>query len=94
VEYGIILTSDEGGTVIVTGALSPVKLAVAVTPRLPLVAPEGMETFAWTSWSDESAQTLAVSVRPPPLCERVATNLVPVASTPSTMAVPNEVAVA
>jgi hypothetical protein len=33
-------------------------------------------------------------MRPPPLCERVATNLVPVASTPSTMAVPNEVAVA
>ena len=93
-EYGITFTWDEGGTVIVTGALSPVKLAVAVTPRLPLVAPAGMETFAWTSWSDASAHTLAVTVRPPPLRERVATNLVPVASTPSTVAVPKEVTVA
>ena len=79
---------------IVTGALSPVKLAVAVTPKLPFVAPAGMETFAWTSWPDESAQTLAVSVRPPPRRGRVATNLVPVAATPSTVAVPKEVTVA
>jgi hypothetical protein len=46
VEYGIAFTSDEGGTVIVTGAFSPVKSAVAVRPRLPLVAPGGTETFA------------------------------------------------
>ena len=93
-EYGITLTCDEGGTVIVTGASSPVKSAVAVTPRLPFAAPGGTEMFAWTSWFDESAQTLAVTVRLRPPCERVATNLVPVASTPSTMASGKEVTVA
>ena len=91
---GMALTSDGCGTVIVTGAPYPVTSTVAVRPAPPWRPTPDAVTVARTRRPEVSAQTSPVMVWAACFFEIVATILLPVAWTPSTVALPSDVTVA
>jgi hypothetical protein len=85
------LTCEGGGRVIVTGDPDPLTSMGAVIEKARRVVVPDVATVPRTGRSDESAHTVSVSVWFAPVRDRVATILLPVASTLSTVALPDEV---